>query len=132
MTRCCCAIGPVVQISIRAAGKYETMGSRADDDRRGPVTHNQTSNTLSLEPNLFNLVAGALRAKGHDVRWVNGGSVGGYQGILFTRDPGLPGPTFDQRSVTEYLPVNGVYRGGSDHRKDGEAVAGEASGRVRV
>ena len=58
-------------------------------------THNQTSNVLSLESNLFNLVGAALNAKGHDVRAVNGGSVGGYQGILFTRDPELPEPSFD-------------------------------------
>jgi gamma-glutamyltranspeptidase/glutathione hydrolase len=85
-------------------------------------THNQTSNVLSLEGNLFNLVGAALKAKGHEVRSVNGGSVGGYQGILFTRDPNLPAPIFDRRAVTDDLPVNGVYRGGSDHRKDGEAV----------
>lgn len=85
-------------------------------------THNQNTNVLSLETNLFNLVGAALKAKGHDVRAVNGGSVGGYQGILFTRDPRLPAPIFDRRAATEDLPVNGVYRGGSDHRKDGEAV----------
>ena len=73
-------------------------------------THNQTSNVLSLEANLFNLVGAALKAKGHDVRSVNGGAVGGYQGILFTRDPRLPEPTFDPRSITDDLPVNGVYR----------------------
>jgi gamma-glutamyltranspeptidase/glutathione hydrolase len=56
------------------------------------------------------------------VRAVSGGSVGGYQGILFTRDPRLPEPTFDRRSVTDDLPVNGVYRAGSDHRKDGQAA----------
>jgi len=85
-------------------------------------THNQNSNTLSLEVNLFNLVGEALKAKGHQVRSVNGGSVGGYQGILFTRDPRMPEPVFDRRAATEDLPVNGVYRGGSDHRKDGQAV----------
>jgi gamma-glutamyltranspeptidase/glutathione hydrolase len=85
-------------------------------------THNQTSNVLSLETSLFSLVGGALRAKGHNARAVTGGSVGGYQGILFTRDHALPEPTFERRSVTEDLPVNGVYRGGSDHRKDGQAV----------
>ena len=85
-------------------------------------THNQNSNVLSLEANLFNLVGAALKAKGHEVRSVTGGSVGGYQGILFTRDPRMPQPTFDRRSITEDLPVNGVYRGGSDHRKDGQAV----------
>jgi len=85
-------------------------------------THNQTGNVLSLEANLFSLVGDALKAKGHEVRSVNGGSVGGYQGILFTRDPSLQPPPFDARAVTEDLPVNGVYRAGSDHRKDGEAV----------
>jgi gamma-glutamyltranspeptidase/glutathione hydrolase len=85
-------------------------------------THNQNSNVLSLEANLFNLVGDALKAKGHNVRAVNGGSVGGYQGILFTRDPRMPEPTFDRRAITDDLPVNGVYRGGSDHRKDGQAV----------
>ncbi len=85
-------------------------------------THNQNSNVLSLETNLFNLVGAALKAKGHEVRSVLGGVVGGYQGILFTRDPRMPQPTFDRRSITDDLPVNGVYRGGSDHRKDGQAV----------
>jgi len=85
-------------------------------------THNQNSNVLSLEANLFNLVGAALKVKGHEVRSVTGGSVGGYQGILFTRDPRLPLPVFDQRAAVEDLPVNGVYRAGSDHRKDGEAV----------
>jgi gamma-glutamyltranspeptidase/glutathione hydrolase len=85
-------------------------------------THNQNSNVLSLETNLFNLVGAALKAKGHEVRSVTGGSVGGYQGILFTRDPRMPQPVFEQRAAIEDLPVNGVYRAGSDHRKDGQAV----------
>jgi gamma-glutamyltranspeptidase / glutathione hydrolase len=85
-------------------------------------THNQNSNALSLEAALFNLVGGALKAKGHEVRSVNGGAVGGYQGILFTRDPRLPSPLFDASWAREDRPVNGVYRGGSDHRKDGQAV----------
>ena len=85
-------------------------------------THNQNGNVLSLEANLFALVGEALKGKGHEVRSVDGGAVGGYQGILFTRDPRLPEPIFDRRSITEDHPVNGVYRGGSDHRKDGQAV----------
>jgi gamma-glutamyltranspeptidase / glutathione hydrolase len=85
-------------------------------------THNQNSNVLSLEGHLFDLVGAALKAKGHEVRSVNGGSVGGYQGILFTRDPRMPEPVFDARAAAEDRPVNGVYRGGSDHRKDGQAV----------
>jgi gamma-glutamyltranspeptidase/glutathione hydrolase len=85
-------------------------------------THNQNSNVLSLEANLFNLVGAALKSKGHEVRSVTGGSVGGYQGILFTHDSRMPEPIFDRRAATDDLPVNGVYRGGSDHRKDGQAV----------
>lgn len=85
-------------------------------------THNQGNNMLSLETALLDLVGAALKAKGHNVRGVSGGAVGGYQGILFTRDPRLPEPTFDRRSITDDLPVNGIYRGGSDHRKDGQAV----------
>jgi len=85
-------------------------------------THDQSDNVLSLELNLFTLVATALRQKGHEVQAVHGGAVGGYQGILFTRDPRLAPPSFDERSILEDAPVNGVYRAGSDHRKDGQAV----------
>lgn len=85
-------------------------------------THNQNSNMLSLESSLFTLVGAALRSKGHEVRSVEGGAVGGYQGILFTRDPRLQPPPFDRTAVERDLPVNGVYRAGSDHRKDGQAV----------
>ena len=85
-------------------------------------THNQNSNTLSLEQNLFSLVGPALQARGHSARAVTGGSVGGYQGILFTRDPSLPLPRYTPESISADLPVNGVYRAGSDHRKDGQAA----------
>jgi len=86
------------------------------------VTHNQTNNVLSLEHGLYNLVGPALAAMGHEVRAVNGGAVGGYQGILFTRDPRLPVPTLAPGGAADQRPVNGVYRAGSDHRKDGQAA----------
>jgi gamma-glutamyltranspeptidase/glutathione hydrolase len=85
-------------------------------------SHQQTPNVLQLEQNLFNLVGAALMAKGHTVRSVTGVAVGGYQGILFTRDPRLPEPVFDRRAADEDRPVNGVYRAGSDPRKDGQAA----------
>lgn len=85
-------------------------------------THGQNSNVLSLEDNLYSLLGRSLEARGHDVRSVNGGRVGGYQGILFSKDSSLPEPVFGQQSIDEDHPVNGVYRAGSDHRKDGQAV----------
>jgi gamma-glutamyltranspeptidase/glutathione hydrolase len=85
-------------------------------------THRQKSNELSLERGLEAIVGPALRAKGHRVKSVHGGAVGGYQGILFTRDPSLPVPTYSAESIRDDHPVNGVYRAGSDHRKDGSAV----------
>ncbi len=85
-------------------------------------THSQNRNILSLEHGLYSLVGNALESRGHEVRSVDGGSVGGYQGILFTPDPSLPAPVFNEESIIEDHPVNGVYRGGSDHRKDGQAV----------
>ena len=85
-------------------------------------THSQNSNVLSMEASLYNLVGTALRAKGHRVVSVDGSRVGGYQGILFTKDSSLPEPVFGAQSIAEDHPVNGVYRAGSDHRKDGQAV----------
>lgn len=81
-------------------------------------THNQNQNVLSLEAELYNLVSSALIAKGHEVRSVDGGAVGGYNAILFALDPNLPRPA----EGDHLSPVNGVYRAGSDHRKDGQAV----------
>jgi gamma-glutamyltranspeptidase/glutathione hydrolase len=48
--------------------------------------------------------------------------VGGYQASLFTRDPRLPSPLFDAHGRATIDRFNGTYRGGSDHRKDGQAV----------
>jgi gamma-glutamyltranspeptidase/glutathione hydrolase len=85
-------------------------------------THDQRSNVLSLETHLAGLVGAALQARGHDVRAVDGSAVGGYQGILFTRDPRLPAPMLGPESAALDHPVNGIYRAGSDHRKDGLAA----------
>ncbi|EED33686.1 gamma-glutamyltransferase [gamma proteobacterium NOR5-3] len=85
-------------------------------------THWQSGNKLFMEDALESLVGPALRAKGHDVGAVDGGAVGGYQGILFVRDPSLPMPKYSAESIEQDHPVNGVYRAGSDHRKDGQAV----------
>jgi gamma-glutamyltranspeptidase/glutathione hydrolase len=68
--------------------------------------HAQGSNTLSLESSLYDLVGPALGAMGHTVRSIDGADVGGVQVIQIV-------PT---GMGTRY------YRGGSDFRKDGQAV----------
>ena len=77
--------------------------------------HTQVPNVLSLESKLFGLVGRQLQAMGHDARSTGGGAVGGYQSVMFTPDPGAAGPPDG--------PIKGFYRAGSDHRKDGQAVA---------
>jgi gamma-glutamyltranspeptidase/glutathione hydrolase len=66
-------------------------------------SHNQRTNHLTLESQLYAQVGPALKAMGHDVTPGNGRGMGGYQAIMID-------------------PVSGIYRGGSDHRKDGAAV----------
>jgi len=65
--------------------------------------HEQIPNVLELESPLFDVVGSALGAMGHNVHSVDGGNMGGFQSILVQTPPR-------------------VYRGGSDHRKDGQAV----------
>ena len=83
-------------------------------------SHDQTSNRLSLESNLYDLVGAQLAAMGHDVRPSSGSPMGGYQAILFTPDPNTAPPRGP--GIKGDPPVNGVYRAGTDFRKDGEAV----------
>jgi gamma-glutamyltranspeptidase / glutathione hydrolase len=68
--------------------------------------HSQVSNLLSLESPLYDLVGPALTTMGHRVQAVNGAKVGGVQVIQVV-------PSGDSLRY---------YRGGSDFRKDGQAV----------
>ncbi|HTT01465.1 MAG TPA: gamma-glutamyltransferase family protein [Steroidobacteraceae bacterium] len=81
--------------------------------------HSQIRNSLHLESPLFDLVGRQLAALGHNVRAANGAEMGGVQVILFT-------PNANQRDASRSdspdALVNGFYRGGSDRRKDGQAV----------
>jgi gamma-glutamyltranspeptidase/glutathione hydrolase len=76
--------------------------------------HSQVANVLSLESPLFTLVGGRLKAMGHDVRSIDGSAVGGYQAIMFTPDRAAAG--------VSTRAIDGFYRAGSDHRKDGQAA----------
>jgi gamma-glutamyltranspeptidase/glutathione hydrolase len=80
--------------------------------------HAQVPNRLDLESNLYDLVGKDLGKMGHQVASVNGGPVGGFQSILFTPATAGSQPAGDAHDPR----VNGYYRAGSDHRKDGEAV----------
>ena len=79
--------------------------------------HNQVRNVLSLESQLFALVGGPLKAMGHGVESIDGGAVGGYQAIMFTPDSNAP-----SAAGSGLQAIQGFYRAGSDHRKDGQAA----------
>jgi gamma-glutamyltranspeptidase / glutathione hydrolase len=83
-------------------------------------SHDQESAELELESNLYDLVGPKLAAMGWDAKPSNGSPMGGYQAIHFTPFPNSKPPRGG--SIKGDPPVNGVYRAGSDPRKDGEAV----------
>ena len=70
--------------------------------------HSQVSNTLVLEPGLNDLVGEELASIGHKLGTPSSAGVGGFQAIAVQ-------PVKDK-------PAMRVYRAGSDHRKDGQAV----------
>jgi gamma-glutamyltranspeptidase/glutathione hydrolase len=84
--------------------------------------HSQDADQVDLESNLYALVGPRLRAMGYKVRRVAGDDdvFGGYQAILFQAARGLTPPA--EWVTRGDPPVNGVYHGASDFRKDGEAV----------
>lgn len=91
----------------------------ADAARYVHEQKNDGPGKLTLEPRLFERVGKQLQALGHPVESMKADmSVGGFQGVLFQRDKSMPTPP----KYPEQAPANGVYRAGSDPRKDGQAV----------
>ena len=95
-------------------------------------THSQSSNILSLEHDLFSLWEDRQRPKGRGAfrEWRPGGWLSGDS---FHPRPSLPLPQTTPESISEDHPVNGIYRAGSDHRKDGQQLAGSVlvSGQIK-
>jgi gamma-glutamyltranspeptidase/glutathione hydrolase len=83
-------------------------------------SHAQATNTLYLESNLFTQVGAPLSQLGHKVIAADGDDMGGFQAIQFIPYP--PTSTPNSHGTPSEQPINGIYRGASDHRKDGEAV----------
>lgn len=81
--------------------------------------HNQVTGKVSLESEAYKLVGQQLLAMGHNVVSADGDAMGGYEAILFTPDPKEPKPDGAKNSQQ---PINGYYRAGTDHRKDGMAL----------
>jgi gamma-glutamyltranspeptidase/glutathione hydrolase len=68
--------------------------------------HSQVPNRLALEQGLYDLVGKDLAASGHQLAKPDSEAMGGFQAIAVSRTP-------DGKRI---------YRAGSDHRKDGQAV----------
>ena len=81
--------------------KFGANPQAASDAAR--FSHAQRNNRLTLESGLFDAIGAELKARGHNVVRGNGAPMGGYQAIMID-------------------PASGVYRGASDHRKDGQAI----------
>ncbi|GAA4586637.1 gamma-glutamyltransferase [Planotetraspora phitsanulokensis] len=82
--------------------------------------HDQATDELDLESGLYDLVGEQLAAWGQKPVRANGDLMGGYQALLFTPDPAAKPP--QGGGIDGDPPVNGMYRAGSDFRKDGQAV----------
>jgi gamma-glutamyltranspeptidase/glutathione hydrolase len=87
-----------VQVLVNLIDLGANLQAASDAAR---FSHAQATNILQLESPLCALMGEPLRRLGHQVVAANGRMMGGYQAIAL-RD--------------------GIYRGASDHRKDGQAV----------
>jgi gamma-glutamyltranspeptidase/glutathione hydrolase len=118
-------MGGSVQVQAQAKEVIDMvdlgMNPQASTDS-ARFSHSQGSNRLQLESNLFGLVGDELKAMGHDAVSASGSPMGGFQAVLFSEDPDEPKPRVSRQGTRDSRPVNGVYRAGSDHRKDRQAV----------
>ena len=78
----------------------------------GVTGYTLIDNTLYLESELYSAVGKQLAAMGHRVLSTNGEDMGGFHAIWLDGHVGKAANG----------PIDGVYRGASDHRKDGQAL----------
>jgi gamma-glutamyltranspeptidase / glutathione hydrolase len=129
-----------VQVLINMIDLGANVQAASDAAR---FSHSQATNTLELESELYHLVGPKLKAMGHKVIPANGEDMGGYQAISFTPFS-TPAPssapmsgatppsstaqaaaasrTTPHDGLALETPIEGVYHGASDHRKDGQAA----------
>ena len=84
-------------------------------------SHNQLTNSLQMESNLYKLVGPQLIAMGHKVTSSNGGPMGGYEAIMQIPDPTAPAGCAPADAKCT-LPLQGIYRAGSNFREDGQSA----------
>ncbi len=111
-----------VQVLINLIDLGANLQAASDAAR---FSHAQDTNTLELESSLYTLLGPQLQALGHSVVAANGNGMGGYQAVSFTpfaKRPLKDGKAGPAPGVPGAEPIDGVYRGASDHRKDGQAV----------
>jgi gamma-glutamyltranspeptidase len=81
-------------------------------------SHDEVSNTLTLESELNTLVGTQLAMMGHHIVVApNGSAAGGYQGIMYVPDSSKTDVSHGEKSQ-----VSGYYRAGSQFREDGVPI----------
>jgi gamma-glutamyltranspeptidase / glutathione hydrolase len=129
-----------VQVLINMIDLGANLQAASDAAR---FSHSQATNTLELESELYHWVGPKLKAMGHEVVAANGEDMGGYQAISFTpfstpapssapssaaapasssAQAAAAGRTTPRDGLALEAPIEGVYHGASDHRKDGQAA----------
>jgi gamma-glutamyltranspeptidase / glutathione hydrolase len=111
-----------VQVLVNLIDLGANLQATSDAAR---FSHAQATNIVELESGLYHSVAAGLKALGHHVVAANGDDMGGYQAISFTpfaEASGASPTSAVESAASQDKPIEGVFRGASDHRKDGQAV----------
>jgi gamma-glutamyltranspeptidase / glutathione hydrolase len=111
-------MGGSVQVQAQATELVDMIDLGLNVQAAGDAArfrHDQEPNRTNMEAKLYDLVGPQLIAMGHSLRRADGSLMGGYQAIHFTPDPSAV-------STPDDPAIAGVYRAGTDMRKDGAAI----------